>query len=78
MRNALSRHKHLCKANVKTLQSDPKHETPHLGRAVPPPYSRSPLLPSTTKSSNETHNVSKKKAWQRSTGSNHSKCGSRS
>jgi hypothetical protein len=39
MRIALSTHKQLCKVNVKKQQSDPRHETPHLGRPVPPPYS---------------------------------------
>ena len=62
MRIALSTHKQLCKVNVKKQQSDPRHETPHLGRPVPPPYRLSPLLPSPMSSSKKTRNVSKEKA----------------
>jgi hypothetical protein len=65
MRIALSTHKQLCKVNVKKQQSDPRHETPHLGSPVPPPYSWSPLLPSPMSTSKKTRNVSKEKARPR-------------
>jgi hypothetical protein len=78
MRIALSTHKQLCKVNVKKQQNDPRHETPHLGRPVPPPYSWLPLLPSPMSSSKKTRNVSKKKARPRPSGSTNVKSSSRS
>jgi hypothetical protein len=59
MRIALRMHKKLCKVSVKKQQSDPRHETPHLGHPVPPPCSWPPLLPSPMSSSKKTRNMSK-------------------